>query len=60
MTKFQEGQLDALKKLRERMIGRVVGGTLTSSITKEDINKLEHEIKTAKEPEGTYSAKGVF
>ena len=60
MTKFQEGQLDALKQLKERMIGRVVNGTLLAIIIEEDIAKLEYEIRSEEKSEGTYSSKGVY
>lgn len=58
MTKFQEGQLDALKQLRERMIGRTVSGVLISVIIADDIDKLESEIRSEKKQE--YSSKGVY
>ena len=59
MTSFQKGQLDALKQLKERMIGRVVNGILLAVIIEEDIAKLEYEIKTAKKDEN-HSTKGVY
>ena len=58
MTEFKEGQLDALRQLKERMIGRVVNGTLLSVIIEEDIAKLEYEIRSEKKSER--STKGVY
>lgn len=60
MTSFQEGQLDALKQLKERMIGRVVKDTLLSVIIEEDIAKLECEIRSEPKPDKGFSAKGVY
>ena len=58
MTEFKQGQLDALKQLRDRMVGRVVNGTLLSMVIEKDIAKLEQEIQA--DLKDNFSAKGVY